>query len=427
MQKAVQILNLLDKYGVDTSEHSIFSPSSSKMWIGCPGSLVPNLIEPNEDNPASAEGTVAHDVAEKWLISGIKPVERVGEIVSIGDFDIEITNDMLDYLDEYVSTCSNLPGYHFIERRVDFSHLMPIENQTGTADHISVADGVLRITDLKFGKGVFVEIDNNPQLIIYAIGAFEAFDDIYSFKRIIMTIVQPRMNNTQSWEISREELLDWAGRIKRYANDAWCTDAERRPGDAQCLWCKVKTDCKVYESYLVNISEGAFDDLTEIVTGDQMAIAEAKVDDEDFEYTVPDIKGMNFDHKVKVYAVIPMMRKFFDKVQEVVEKAAIDGVEIEGFKLIKGRQFRKYLDEKEVVGYLSDYGVSEDDVVNRKLASMTDVTKILRGLGFRAKDVSVIMNEVTIAPNRDEAPLKLVKRDSKGEEVVVDSPFDDIS
>ena len=54
----------------------------------------------------------------------------------------------------------------------------------GTNDAIVIAEGEMHVHDLKFGRGVRVEAQNNPQLMLYAYGAFTGFDSFYDIKRI---------------------------------------------------------------------------------------------------------------------------------------------------------------------------------------------------------------------------------------------------
>ena len=165
--------------------HSIFSPSASKMWLTCPGSLIPNLLADNPTNHAAAEGTVAHGVAEEWLKSGRKPRHMIGKIETISDklgnsFDIEITPEMIGYVQEYVDYVNSLDGEKHIEIRVDLSDFTPIDNQGGTADCINFDGDVLRIVDFKYGQGVHVDAFENTQMQTYALGAHAKYGHLVS-------------------------------------------------------------------------------------------------------------------------------------------------------------------------------------------------------------------------------------------------------
>ncbi len=86
--------------------HSVFAPSSSAMWLTCSGSLLANLAAKDSAGFEAAEGTVAHSAGEDWLKTEERPDHLVGDIVEVdeGDevFHIEITTEMLDYVQQYV-------------------------------------------------------------------------------------------------------------------------------------------------------------------------------------------------------------------------------------------------------------------------------------------------------------------------------------
>ena len=121
--------------------HSIFSPSGSPLWMLCSGGLIPNLLQPDNSGIDAAEGTVAHGCGELWLVTGKRPNHLVGtkQTVTNGgvDYEIEITDTMLDFVEVYVYWCDWLVGDHFVEQRVYFDPITPIPRQGGTADHVA--------------------------------------------------------------------------------------------------------------------------------------------------------------------------------------------------------------------------------------------------------------------------------------------------
>ena len=188
----------LEAVQIKLGAHSVFAPSASSMWLYCAGSLIPNLLAEDTAGEDAAYGTVAHGVAERWLKTGVKPVDLIGTVEKVDEghavFEIEITHSMLEYVQEYVDWSVFLPGDHYVEQRVDFSRLTPIPKQGGTADHIACEPGALTITDLKMGKGVQVFAKGNTQARLYALGAFYRWDEQYHFQRIVIRIAQPRLN-----------------------------------------------------------------------------------------------------------------------------------------------------------------------------------------------------------------------------------------
>ncbi len=95
-----------------------------------------------------------------------------------------------------------------IEQRLDFSRYVP--ESLGTGDCLIVADKLLHIIDLKYGQGVLVDAYQNPQMMLYALGALRTFDCLYDIEEVAMTIYQPRRENVSTWTISVFDLKEWA-------------------------------------------------------------------------------------------------------------------------------------------------------------------------------------------------------------------------
>ena len=102
--------------------------------------------------------------------------------------------------------------YSAIEKRVDFSQYVP--DGFGTADCILLSGNTLHVVDLKYGKGVPVSAEENPQMMLYALGAYQAYSFLYDIRNIHLVIVQPRLDSITEWECSLEELLEFAEYVK---------------------------------------------------------------------------------------------------------------------------------------------------------------------------------------------------------------------
>jgi ribosomal protein S27E len=281
--------------------HSIFAPSAAAMWLTCAGSLIPNITAPDDAGYDAAYGTVGHGVAETWLkrikrtlvlddaiaegrvdalIDECAPRELIGTVETVQErveaFEILIDEEMFDYIREYIVWCAEAPGEHYIEERVYFSNLTPLKKQGGTADFSACAPTILRIRDLKLGKGeqvfaAYVDLQDkrsiidgvlngNPQAMLYALGFFYKYDAEYHFERIEIGIGQPRMGHFQVWETTREELLRFADFAKERAFAAWVPDAPRTPSPKGCRWCKVQRTCPAFAKvFLETRGDGVFD------------------------------------------------------------------------------------------------------------------------------------------------------------------------
>ena len=206
------------------NKHAVLSASSSERWLNCPPSA--RLCENYEDKGSdyAAEGTDAHTLCEFRLKQALgMPTEDPIENLSWYNEEMEecaagYAAYVVELLGTAKQTCTD--PVVMIEQRVNFSHW--VQDGVGTADCIVIADGVMNICDYKHGKGVEVSSVANPQMMLYALGALEIFDDIYDIDTVSMTIYQPRRQNVSEWQISKKDLLAWADEVlKPMAELAW--------------------------------------------------------------------------------------------------------------------------------------------------------------------------------------------------------------
>ena len=226
--------------------HALLSASSSDRWLHCPPSA--RLCEAYEDKGSdyAAEGTDAHALCEYKLRKalGMKATVPTKSLnwynAEMEDCATGYTSFIMELLEDAKQTCSD--PVVMIEQRVDFSRW--VEQGFGTADCIIIADGTLRICDYKNGVGCLVSANKNPQLSCYALGALELFDDIYDIDTVSMTIYQPRRQNVSTYEVSKEDLYQWADEaLKPTANLAFAGDGNFLCGE-WCGFCKAKHECR---------------------------------------------------------------------------------------------------------------------------------------------------------------------------------------
>ena len=382
--------------------HTIFSPSSSKMWSSCSGSLIPNLFAKDTAGEDAAYGTVAHGVAETWLRTGSKPKHLIGTIEKVVEtsatFEIEITNEMLDYVQEYVDWCIYLPGDHFIETRVSISDLTPIEKQGGTADHAVCQPGELIITDLKMGKGVQVYAEENTQALLYAYGFFSAYDFDYDFKRIVIRIAQPRLHHFDEWVITREELLEWAAWLKERAYAAWCPDAERNPTPDGCKWCKIKSDCSAHAVFAERLLDGVFDDLTNPITETDMTKLAKKLESDEFSISPVPVGRLTTAQMAKLLPYRQMIESWFKELYEETERRCLSGEPVPGYKIVSGKSNREFVSEATAIEHLEFLGLSEENLFKRKMVGIGEVEEQLRKLNYARKDLPALLKSVVRKP-----------------------------
>ena len=226
--------------------HALLSASSSHRWLNCPPSA--RLCEAYDDvgSDYAQEGTDAHALCE-FRLKRVLGMEAEDPIENLTFYNTEMEDAaesyvayVLELLEEAKQACPD--PLAVVEQRVDYSRYVP--QGFGTADSVIIADGTLYVTDMKYGKGVRVECEGNPQLRLYALGTLEIFDPLYDIRRVVMTIFQPRLGNVSVSEMDRANLLEWAETIVApTAELAFNGDGEFHCG-SWCQFCKAKANCQ---------------------------------------------------------------------------------------------------------------------------------------------------------------------------------------
>ncbi len=251
-------------------QHALLSASSSHRWLNCTPSA---RLEENFENTSSIfaqEGTAAHALAEYKLKNylGIKTDKPVS------DFDSEeleyYTDVYVDFSTELISKARSVckDPIILIEQRLDYSCYVP--EAFGTGDLVIVADSTLYVVDLKYGRGVLVSADDNPQMKLYALGALELFDSLYDIETVSMTICQPRLENISTYESSVDKLTNWAEtELRKKAELAINGQGEFIPGD-HCRFCRARYTCRARAEELLSLARYDFE-LPALLTDDEIA------------------------------------------------------------------------------------------------------------------------------------------------------------
>lgn len=397
MSRGVTLEQLLSEH----RDHSIFAPSGASRWLGCPGSLVPNLLAPDNSGYDAALGTVAHGVAEEWLTTGKRPKHRVGDVEWIINggklYQIEIDLEMLDFVERYVDWCLMVDGEMYIERKVDFSVLTPIPNQTGTSDCIVIQPRRLVVSDLKYGKGVQVYAENNPQGLLYAYGAFLEFDWLYGFEEIEIRICQPRLEHFDSWIITREDLLAFGEYVKERAALAWSLYAPRVAGSKQCTFCRVKADCPAMAKMAHDVTRLMFADEFEL-QADEITDLRQSIRDGGFDIDPPAPGKLNTSELASIVKFRKAVEAWFKTVEVELWRRACEGQTVPGYKLVEGRSNRAWKSESAAERLLLDKGVDSTDLYTVKMVSPTQAESLLKNKGYKAKELPDILQKLVTKP-----------------------------
>lgn len=330
------------------SSHALLSASSSHRWLNCPPSA--RLCESYEDKGSdyAAEGTDAHSLCEFKVKSalGMEAQDSTEKLTYYSEEMEDCANGYASYVLEQVETAKQTCAdtVVLIEQRVDFSRW--VESGFGTADCIIIADGTLNIVDYKHGRGVLVEAENNPQMMLYALGALEIFDGIYDIDTVCMTIYQPRRSNVSTFTLSKDDLYRWAeDTLKPAAELAYAGNGDYKCGE-WCQFCKAKHDCRKRAEYNLELAKFDFQ-LPPLLTDEDVEEILGRVDE-----------LVSWANDIKDYAL----------------QAAVGGKEWCGWKLVEGRSNRRYTDEAAVAETVTAAGF---DPYERKVLGVTSMTSLL--------------------------------------------------
>ena len=346
-------------------EHALLSASGANRWLNCtPSARLENQVY-EEPSIFAREGTLAHEIADVLLRAEL-------DILSNDDAHVEYTEltqhelftpDMPGYVEAYViyvmellssRVAEDLNSEAFVEARVDFSQFVP--EGFGTGDAAVVSTKILDIVDLKYGIGVHVSAENNPQLRLYALGFLKHIGVKAKDVEIIrMHIVQPRLHNISVTEITMQELMHWANHtVKPIAAKAFEGEGIQKAGD-WCKFCNVKARCATLASYSLKVAR--------------------------HEFKSPHL--MSDENLATIYSQIDTISSWLESVKKYMSDKAKEGTQWPGLKLVRGQSRRFWTDEKEALRILTEEELLDiEQVTNIKIKSFTDLQKILGKKNF---------------------------------------------
>ena len=361
-------------------KHALLGASSSARWLVCTPSARLEAMFPDEQSPYAAEGTVAHDLAESILRHKLEG-KKAPKLDDYSTEMIEAVNRYVDICEEKVneSRARSSDAEAMIEARLDFSRWVP--DGFGTGDMVIVADGILEVIDLKYGKGVPVSAIENTQMRLYALGAYDINEFLYDVKSVRMTIVQPRLDSISTDEMALEELLDWGEEIKPIAQRAFRGEGECTPCD-YCNFCKARHTCRALADTCLSAFYKDGGKLNQLLTDSE----------------VSDILAMK-----------DLITKWIKGVYDFAYEKALSGEkQWPGYKLVEGTSRRTITDPEAAAKTLLDNGYKEEDIFKpRELEGITNLQKVLGKKGIAEYLEAYIdkpEDKPTLVPDSDKRP-----------------------
>jgi hypothetical protein len=335
--------------------HAKYSPSHAAIWGTCTASVGLENGIPDEGSSYAEEGTLAHAIAEVklkkrfGLISDSEYKTALAALRADTLYQSEMEGFTDTYVDEITRICMAFPEkpYIVVEKRLDMGHIVP--DCFGTADCVVQYGTMLHIFDFKYGKGVAVSAEKNPQLRLYALGAVREYSVFSEIKTVFMTIIQPRLDNVQSASMPVNELTAWGEALGSRVRGALVTGGEFVAGE-HCRFCKARAVCRERAKSLLTLEEPkARADGGETLSDDEIG---------------------------DILMRAQTLGNWVGALEEYVRDKLLHGGEVKGWKLVEGRSVRTIADTEKAFAELTAAGFESDMLYERKPLGLTALEKL---------------------------------------------------
>lgn len=345
------------------SSHAILSPSAAHRWLNCTPAPRLEATLPDNTSEYAIEGTVAHSVCEalaKKKFKKIKAAEynkvikRLKKHERWDDEMLHTAETYVEHLSERAMQFAHEP-YVAFEIKVDISDYVP--ESFGRCDCVMLGGDTLVIRDYKHGKGVPVSAEENPQMMLYALGALKLYRPLFgdAIKTVDIGIDQPRIDSYEVWQCSVEDLLAWGESIKPTAQKAFMGLGEYKAGD-WCRFCRANGRCKAQAA----LQTGAFDDFAGAIADGPASAALL---------TAADMADVLERGKVII--------EWYTAVKEKALDLILNGQEVPGWKAVEGRSTRIWADQDKALDTLLASGIDRAAVYDSVPKSLAQIEKML--------------------------------------------------
>lgn len=371
------------------STHALLSPSGFRAIMLCPAKPAMERGLPDKRSTYADEGTAAHLVGSTCLELGTNASDYLGKRIAIGadsaiwqDADnhgvaYTVDIDMAAHVQVYADTVRDMQGdgVLFVEQSLPIGHVTGEAGAHGTGDAVIIRGSELIIIDLKYGRGVAVDAELNPQLMLYGLGALERFDLVGDIESVRMVISQPRVQRAPlEFAMSSAELyqwgLDYAGPAAQRALellDSATPEDHCAPQQDACRFCRAKPTCPAL-GHKVHVSVGA--EFTDLTTEDK--VAQEQIVKQLTAGLSPELLGAKM-------SALELIEQWCKAIRGRVEKVLLDGGEVPGFKLVQGKRgSRQWDDDTAAEAVLKSMRLTKDEMYDLKLISPTTAEKTFK-------------------------------------------------
>lgn len=395
--------------------HAILSPSSAHRWMKCPASVALESDYPETSSEFADEGTAAHEIAARALINDVEAVAFMGTSVTVNGKDYQVTAEMAEHVQKYLDYVNALKADSImsaVEVRLPIGDITGEDGAEGTSDFAAITnDGELVICDLKYGMGVKVDAERNPQLSLYALGALELYGLSYDIGKVRLVIVQPRLNHVSEWLCDPgylDEFKAGVGNISHICGDVLAAYEKDKtvyadlfePGDDQCRFCKAKGNCPALTKHALETVSNGFSDISNPLSGDRL-------------------KPFTESELAPLMSSVDLIEGWCKALRDHCKGELLAGRSIPGWKVVEGRRgARKWADALEVEGIMKGMRLKQDVMYEQSLISPTTAEKLAKAGDIGPRQwprlqqlITQSEGSPTVVPESDKRPALSVAND----------------
>lgn len=358
-----------------SDKHAILSPSAAHRWLNCTPAPRVEAEFPESTSEYAEEGRLAHSVCELaakkkfTAMNGRTYNSQLKKLKTDPKWNDEMLATAATYVEHLVEHAMRFKHapYVALEVRVDITDYAP--EAFGTCDCIMIGGNELIVTDYKHGKGIPVSPQDNPQMMLYALGALKLYRSIYGdmIRRVSTYIDQPRLGSYGGTSMTVEELLAWGESIKPKAAAAFMGAGDFVPGE-WCRFCRAKAKCRARAD-----QNTALEDFKDFIPLGKSPAMQA-------DYDTTGFKPSNCLTDDEIGALLVRAEglvAWYNDLKEYALAACLDGKTIPGWKAVEGRSTRAWTNQDAALAALMAGGVEEAIIYDRVPKTLAQLEKVI--------------------------------------------------